>query len=77
MLPLRFTCTLRITGAARSICTVLVGAGVGVISTPAATNRYEMLIVPETVPVCRATGVSGVVLPVGMVKFAVVPPDAN
>ena len=44
----------------------MVGAGLGVMSMPPACSRIEMLIVPETVPVCSARGVSGVVLPVAL-----------
>src|ERR1017187_8131480 len=79
--PLRLTCTPLITGAAGTICAVVAGAGVGGISVTPAWSRSETVIVPETVPVCTASGVSfgnlGVVLPAKKVKVAVVPPEAN
>ena len=58
---------------------VIEGAGLGVISTPPALKLKETVNVPETVPVCSASGtlLTGAVAPAGTVKLAVVPPDAN
>ncbi len=75
--PLRLKVTLRMIGAPREIGAEMLGAGFGVMSIPPASRRNDTVSVPETVPVCTAIGVSLVVLPVGIVKFAVVPPDAN
>src|SRR5258708_37866653 len=72
VLPLRFTCTLLMTGAARATWAVIVGAGLGVMSMPPAWSRSVMLIVPETVPVWIASGSLAVGLPTGISKAAVV-----
>src|SRR5262249_6684929 len=77
VLPLRANVAERITGAALAICALIAGAGLGVMSIPPAVRRSDTVSVPETLPVWIASGASDVVAPAGIVKFAVVPPDAN
>lgn len=74
---LRTAVMLAIAGAVAGTVIVLLGAGVGVMSSVPACRRAVIVMVPATVPVCTPTVVNPVVWPAGTVMVAVVPPVEN
>ncbi len=75
--PLMVAVTDVAVGTAAATRTVILGAGVGVMSTVDATSFDVMVAVPATVPVCTPTVVRATVEPAGMVTVAVRPPVEN
>lgn len=66
-----------ITGAVALRRKVVLGAGLGVTSCPAANNCAVMVTVAASVPNCTGTAVGALVEPAGITVWAVSPPVAN